>query len=403
MSKRFSFGHVSRSAFTLIELLVVISIIGILVALTLSAVQSVRESARKMQCASRLRDLALACQNYHSSFRQFPMHGGGTAEPRGTRISPDSSSNHHRLGVAVALLPFIEQQPLWDTISNPWREPRSGIVFPAMGPIPWYNILSASQENLYGPWKISPTFLRCPSDPGEPLVNSGATNYAACLGDGVFAVGCALKKPQYRSSGDRQPQRFDDSSKRGLFANWFAFRMRDCSDGLSNTLLFSEICVGNGDRAFKSNVIMEVPGLRDSPQNCWNLIDLESRLIEGGADLEPRGVRWADAAPSFSAFNTVLPPNSPSCSEVPPDGIHANWFGGVFSAGSYHSGGVNCVLADGAVRFISDSIQSKSDTEIAGSVYLGNTQSPPGSASPFGVWGAMGTRASNETIVMTDN
>jgi len=87
-----------RRAFTLVELLVVIAIIGILVALLLPAVQAAREAARRSQCQNNLKQLGLALQNYHEVYRQFPA--GAVVE--------------NNLSWNVYLLPYLEQQPLYD-------------------------------------------------------------------------------------------------------------------------------------------------------------------------------------------------------------------------------------------------------------------------------------------------
>ena len=94
------------NAFTLVELLVVIAIIGILIALLLPAVQAAREAARRSQCANNMKQMGLATHNYHDTFRCFPP---GT-------ISPGESDSTQKtlINWAIALLPFLEQQPLYD-------------------------------------------------------------------------------------------------------------------------------------------------------------------------------------------------------------------------------------------------------------------------------------------------
>lgn len=102
----------SRRGFTLVELLVVIAIIGILVALLLPAVQSAREAARRMQCSNNVKQIGLAFQLYHDSFRQFPWAG------RNFPNSCCNSSIRDYFTWAYYILPYMEQEPLFDQSSN---------------------------------------------------------------------------------------------------------------------------------------------------------------------------------------------------------------------------------------------------------------------------------------------
>lgn len=113
-----------RSGFTLVELLVVIAIIGILVGLLLPAVQAAREAARRMSCSNNFKQIGLALHNYHSAYKNLPMNSGGTYEnPRGGDFH-----NRFNLSWLVGILPFIEQQGLWDQISNPFNKNRDGSI-----------------------------------------------------------------------------------------------------------------------------------------------------------------------------------------------------------------------------------------------------------------------------------
>ena len=144
-SKSYRFG------FTLVELLVVIAIIGILVGLLLPAVQAAREAARRMSCSNNFKQIGLAIHNYHSAYKQLPMHSGGTrpSPAAGGWWQPGDGSNRMRLSIFVGLTPFMEQQALWETISNPSvvdldnpGTPRT-TPWPAMGPTP------TDEDNLF--------------------------------------------------------------------------------------------------------------------------------------------------------------------------------------------------------------------------------------------------------------
>ncbi|MCA9246047.1 MAG: DUF1559 domain-containing protein [Planctomycetales bacterium] len=95
-----------RNAFTLVELLVVIAIIGILVALLLPAVQSAREAARRMQCGNNLKQIGLAIHNYATAFGALPA--GSIQE------GPSNAPAEDRINWAISILPYLEQQALFD-------------------------------------------------------------------------------------------------------------------------------------------------------------------------------------------------------------------------------------------------------------------------------------------------
>jgi prepilin-type N-terminal cleavage/methylation domain-containing protein/prepilin-type processing-associated H-X9-DG protein len=111
--------HPRRAAFTLVELLVVIAIIGVMVGLLLPAVQAAREAARRMSCGNNLKQLGLACLNYESTYKTLPFNSDtGDDEAHPNNSGRKSVVNRWRQFSWLTLsLPFVEQQPLYDQIN----------------------------------------------------------------------------------------------------------------------------------------------------------------------------------------------------------------------------------------------------------------------------------------------
>ena len=185
---------VEKSAFTLVELLVVIAIIGVLVGLLLPAVQAAREASRRMSCSNNFKQIGLAIHNYHSAYRQLPMQGHGTGWADKVADSSEAASigpaGHSRLELSAlaGMLPFMEQQALWEQISNPFliqNGSGAGQRYSPMGPNPLMTLAQHSANGQYDPWLTEIPAFRCPSDPGVGLPSQGRTNYAVCLGDSL--------------------------------------------------------------------------------------------------------------------------------------------------------------------------------------------------------------------------
>ena len=345
----------ARRGFTLIELLVVIAIIAILVSLLLPAVQQAREAARRSQCQNNLKQIGLAMHNYHSRHKMFPSGRAGTG----------GSGNGDRLSVFPPLLPFLDEGALWQRVSNPMTTP---VTQPAFGPRPW--------EESYPPWATQLNVLLCPSD-GSPVEEEGDSNYAVNWGDNGNGNGDVL---------------FENQDCRGMFARENFSKIGDARDGTTSTLLVGEIGRPDGSRSFQGHFARQIGGsnfggaVHDNP-NAGCLDRVANPNAPGTylptANLNDRGERWADGAANYTGFNTVFPPNGPSCMEGNDDSGD-----GVMSAGSYHGGGAQVVMVDGSVQFISDTINT------------GNLGAGPRNEigpSRHGVWGALGTRAAGDS------
>lgn len=425
----------SRHGFTVVELCGVVALIGMLVALLLPAVQAARENARRTSCSNNLLNVALAVRHYQSVHGHFPVQLHGTDGNK-----TPGADNNRRLSFLVGLLPYVDQMPLVTYLQQRQKRKRLGsggsygasieVVTPAgddanedpeqewprNGPEPFMA--------GYPIWEAEVPTFRCPSDPGtggsyygnsRGLIN-GRTNYAACLGDGCPTSATGPYKP---SNGafvfDDQLAKQTNAAMRGAFVPRVPTSDSDVTDGISYTLLLGEICTSLGDSdvhvkpavATKPEQLLNDPGLVGTVQqkrktageqpvlaygqgrNIWEVSDDPQITVNTGlSGTQERGLSWADGMPLYTGFNTILPPNRELLLSAARDDC---W--GVLPPSSYHQGGVNVAMVDGAVRFVGDEIDA--GNEHVPTVYL-DSPTPPGSRSPFGVWGAMGTRASSE-------
>ncbi|WP_052031548.1 DUF1559 domain-containing protein [Novipirellula maiorica] len=389
--------------FTLVELLVVIAIIGVLVGLLLPAVQAAREAARRMSCSNNVKQLGLGLHNYHSAYGQMPVHGTGTDDGSDNGQnwwSSYSTNNHWRLSSLVGMTPFVEQQALWEKITNPSTERTDGAQqsppWPAMGPTP---------ENIqYVPWATQIPTLRCPSDPGTGLPSLGRTNYASCMGDSHWRAQHGDFDPD---SGPTNSSYAEESraANRGMFVRHKSMKFRDVLDGLSNTIAMMEIATDLGDNDARTIGKRHPSGqpaqtdIRDNPSLCIEagMLDPQRPQFWTAGNTEGstkgRGYRWADDQNVQSMAFTILPPNSPMC--IPHDSNGPS----ITTGSSRHQGGIHVLMGDGAVKFITDSIEAGNQRNPV--VYIsGNAanNNAPGAKSPYGLWGSLGTRAAKETI-----
>ena len=181
-------------------------------------------------------------------------------------------------------------------------------------------------------------------------------------------------------------------------------KFRDVLDGLSNTIAMGEIITDLGDRDVRGKMtwgttITAGTQVRDNPSICVDsaMVDpLRPRFwvagLAGVGSSEGRGYKWADYRPTFSGFNTIHPPNSAIC------GFRMQEDGNL-PASSQHQGGAHILMGDGAVIFMTDSVEAGDSRNP--NVWLTGaaaTFNMPGAASPYGLWGALGTRATKEVI-----
>ncbi|MGQ9662809.1 MAG: DUF1559 family PulG-like putative transporter [Kiritimatiellia bacterium] len=365
--------RVRVKGFTLVELLVVIAIIGILIGLLLPAVQAAREAARRMQCTNNMKQVVLAMHNYHDVYNTFPALG--------SRYFNKPPRLWQYYSWAMVILPFVEQRSMYDGmmaqaqsqygLPEPWTaDPnrRGGI---------WRDFINAYWD------KDVPSYM-CPSDspPRNRYKAPSLLSYKACLGDDFLQNHLPPSDPLDPNS----PANSVRPDNRGIFQIERWLKMAAITDGTSNTVMLSEVVLGGDPPARPGGVATIMTDLR--PAGCLARIDpTNPRLIipPHYPDDKPVGGRAWYGSAIFSGFTTMLPPNGPSCLF----GTDSTDFMG--AASSRHPGGVNAAMADGSVRFISETIDTGNANEP-------DVPNPGNRISPWGVWGALGSRAGGETV-----
>lgn len=328
-----------RHAFTLVELLVVIAIIGILVGLLLPAVQAAREAARRVQCANHLKQVVLACHNYESAFKKLPPSSV-------LDLNVTQTGNNGSWGVHGRILPFLEQANLYDGVD-----------------------LSLAWDDQQSINDVKVETYACPSDPksddfrvfddGRPTLYP--TNYGFNLGRWF------VYDPATRRGGE------------GMFFPDSFLRFRDCLDGLSNTLMISEV------KAWTPYTRNGGPVSTTMPRS---IPDAEA-VVASGVQFKNTGhTEWPDGRVHHTGFTFALTPNTKvhyvhggqafdemdfNSWQEGRNGIAGNPTYAIITSRSHHIGLVQSALVDGSVRAITDSI----DLEL---------------------WQSVGTRAGHEVV-----
>jgi len=331
-----------RGGFTLIELLVVIAIIGVLIALLLPAVQAAREAARRAKCSNNLKQIALACHTYADACGTPPI---GLIYKDDYPIGLVGFGSESQ-SVFVSMLAQLDQQPLFNAVNFN------------------RNIFASPNFTIYGTGLDT---LWCPSDPviASRVEDSYFYEYPAVVhihhtsyghNFGTLEVQPDFYPAQYGSALIAQVN--------GPFSINRSFPWSAVTDGMSNTLLFSE-------RAFGL--------LSAADQRCWYW--------------------WADCVSADTRFVAAYPINP---SRKIPD-AYVSPYGGayVYSASSFHPGGANFAFADGSVRFLKDTISSwklNADGTVAGLSQDSNGFYHLAPGTQLGVYQALSTRSGGEVV-----
>jgi prepilin-type N-terminal cleavage/methylation domain-containing protein len=320
-----------RAAFSLVELLVVIAIIAVLMALLVPAVQRARESAARTSCGNNLMQIGIALHNYQGEHRSLPPAFPASPKPPYNLIVPPYFDTW---SVFAQLCPYLEQTTVYNKLNL--NEP--------LYSLPSTNVYA---DNQFACGQLVPVFL-CPSDSmqsvgaGYGVAKMGPVNYAACIGTGTTSGGAP-----YGSPWDAD----------GLFRAKVTTKLKEVTDGLSNTVAFSESLIGSGPIVNsgpspggpKSTYANVAPPL--TPTACQNPTQWNVQ--------NPRGYLWASGEIRCATYNHYFTPNPPDydCMATLNTPGPQQYTGiGLRAARSNHTGGVNVLIADGAVRFVDNAI-----------------------------------------------
>ena len=291
------------------ELMVVMAVIALLVGLLVPAVQSVRETSRRMQCSSHLHQIAVATQNYESTYTVFPGDYGADVNP------------------LLALLPFVERSDLYATI----------------------------MENTTSNLVCHVPVFSCPTDPVSAVNQFYAMSYFMNDGNGLQRDG---------HNGMFHGSILPTWQETGL-----ALRTADISDGLSNTAAFGE-CLAEEQHRLEPQLKTHPKELRTA-WYIRTEFHLPTQLEQFAAACQNDRFPNANFAyhvpiilgglnSGTMGYHHVLPPNAPSCRNGPPGAMSPAVFQyRLVSASSLHRGGAHIAFADGAIRFMSNHIDRR--------------------------------------------
>lgn len=342
-----------RPGFTLVELLVVIAIIGILVGLLLPAVQAAREAARRSQCVNSLKQQGLAIHGYHDSKKVLPSGG-----------RPPSAATI-RCGVFIYLLPWVEREDLWDLYNTAytWSDPRNLEVSSTRIPIYECNSAPGEARNIldHNPDGVGP---------GSPWIGIVAPgDYAASLGvapdlpaeaasayplyyNNVAGPTTVLVAPRYSPGaplviqGSSSYTSSATATTNGMLPKNASITLQDVTDGTSNTIAVWE----SGGRPFVYRQGRKIgTNLSNNRVNAGGWVRPASDILLTGSN------KTGTQIPGV--FINRTNGYDVGAETYSGSGYPAPWgTEGTSQPYSFHPGGLNVLLGDGAVKFLDETI-----------------------------------------------
>ena len=300
-----------KAGFTLVELLVVIAIIGILVALLLPAIQAAREAARRSQCSNNMKQLGLAIQNYHDSFKTFPpsaINPGCYEANLGSPPVIDVAAGQRVRNITgyMLILPYVEQQVIYDQID----------FTQAVGRADWPAIGGGGYQHTATNHHLS--VFECPSEPGFDNPHNYATQ-------NMYTAENAWR------------------ANYGFVSDMHEYRMNNARDINRSPIPYDRISIATKAIFGGFNGAARISAILDGTSTTMAMIETPMRKTDGAY-----GPYWNMYTHTHPIIPTLY-------------GINRTWTPGdvmkrpyAWGAGSFHPGGAQMVLADGSVRFINE-------------------------------------------------
>ena len=305
-------GNLHKVGFTLVELLVVIAIIGILIGLLLPAVQAAREAARRMQCTNNMKQIGLAMHNYHDVHNSFPpgntfFNGQNGTDLRGTGKGCEAGGVYHgMMGWAAFVLPFMEQNALYEQVDFTKRAYASYVE---LGNYGHESGGTCGDEANKEAGSNCPGYLACPSCPQSGLKGSQKD----------YCVNGGAELPERTSNDSYAPIKAAKNARApyfGLFWQNSGCGMQSITDGTSHTFLALEL----------ASVTLPNASKQSKGANPFILVG-----------------HWSEGYGIFTHHGVMnIPPNCMTYHET------------TRTPRAFHAGGLNATLADGSVRFVSE-------------------------------------------------
>jgi prepilin-type N-terminal cleavage/methylation domain-containing protein len=300
-----------KSAFTLVELLVVIAIIGVLVALLLPAVQAAREAARRTECENRVRQIGIACQNYHDAQGHLPS--GALLTPQSPlRVDSKGRPYFTAHGYISQIMAYMEMQSISSQVNlkKHWSAPENGVVRNI--PLPQFRCPSQLEAEI--------TYTSPVGGGDTEELNLLRSHYMGVMGAVAYCPPIARPGfpafPTYTVYDNACPSGPGPAATNGVIYPGSEVELGQVTDGTSQTLLVGEISWDCG------------------PQRVW-IVGVASETVPYNYIYTAKNVRWP--------FNTA----------ARGDGVHEN---NDMSFGSFHVGGAFFAMCDGSVQFIREDI-----------------------------------------------